>query len=222
MAYWGIAMTWWHPIWAPPSASDLAAGTAAATRAAELSANLPARERGYIDAVAVFYGDSKRVDHRTRAKAYSDAMLQLSKALPDDHEVQIFYALSLLGSAPPDDATFANQKKAAAILNALLPLEPQHPGIAHYMIHSFDYPQLAADALPAAHAYSRIAPGFAARIAYAVAHLHAFGSLAGFDRVEPRIGGRGPAPRCATTSRCNIDGYVACARLPRIRLPAER
>ncbi len=158
MAYWGIAMTWWHPIWAPPGASDLAAGTAAATRAAEISANLPARERGYIDAVALFYGDSKRLDHRTRAKAYSDAMLQLSKALPDDHEVQIFYALSLLGSAPPDDATFANQKKAAAILNALLPLEPQHPGITHYMIHSFDYPQLAADALPAARAYSKIAP----------------------------------------------------------------
>ena len=82
----------------------------------------------------------------------------MSDQLPDDHEAQIFYALSLLGTAPPDDATFANQKQAAAILNGLLPLEPQHPGIAHYMIHSFDYPQLAADALPAARAYSKIAP----------------------------------------------------------------
>ena len=78
--------------------------------------------------------------------------------MPDDHEAQIFYALSLLGTAPPDDASFANQKKAAAILNSLLPVEPRHPGIAHYMIHAFDYPELAADALPAAQAYSRIAP----------------------------------------------------------------
>ena len=85
-------------------------------------------------------------------------MARLAEQLPDDHEAQIFYALSLLGTAPPDDASFANQKKAAAILNGLLPLEPQHPGIAHYMIHSFDYPQLAAEALPAARAYSKIAP----------------------------------------------------------------
>jgi tetratricopeptide (TPR) repeat protein len=85
-------------------------------------------------------------------------MMRLSDQLSDDHEAQIFYALSLLGTAPADDATFANQKKAAAILNGLLPLEPKHPGIAHYMIHSFDYPQLAADALPAARAYSKIAP----------------------------------------------------------------
>jgi tetratricopeptide (TPR) repeat protein len=85
-------------------------------------------------------------------------MVRLSQQQPDDHEARIFYALTLLGTAPPDDASFANQKKAAAILNALLPLEPQHPGIAHYMIHSFDYPQLASDALPAARAYSKIAP----------------------------------------------------------------
>ena len=157
MAYWGIAMTWYHPIWAPPDSRELAAGTAAARRAAELAAKTE-RERGYIAAIGAFYRDSDRLDHQTRARAYSDAIGQLSKQLPDDHEAQIFYALSLLGTAPPGDASFANQKKAAAILNALLPLEPQHPGIAHYMIHSFDYPQLAADALPAARAYSRIAP----------------------------------------------------------------
>ena len=157
MAYWGIAMTWYHPIWAPPNPRELAAGTAAAKRVAELAANTE-RERGYIAAIGVFYRDSDRLDHRGRAQAYSNAIEQVSKQSPDDHEAQIFYALSLLGTAPPDDASFANQKKAAAILNALLPLEPQHPGIAHYMIHSFDYPQLAADALPAARAYSRIAP----------------------------------------------------------------
>lgn len=157
MAYWGIAMTWYHPIWAPPNSQELAAGTAAARKAAELDAKTE-RERGYIVAIGVFYRDSDRLDHQARARAYSDAVGQLAKQLPDDHEVQIFHALSLLGTAPPGDASFANQKKAAAILNSLLPVEPQHPGIAHYMIHSFDYPQLAADALPAARAYSRIAP----------------------------------------------------------------
>jgi tetratricopeptide (TPR) repeat protein len=157
MAYWGIAMTWYHPIWAPPNAQELTAGAAAARKAAELDAKTE-RERGYIAAIGAFYRDSDRLSHQARAQAYCDAIGQLSKQLPDDHEAQIFYALSLLGTAPPDDASFANQKKAAAILNSLLPLEPQHPGIAHYMIHSFDYPELAADALPAARAYSRIAP----------------------------------------------------------------
>ena len=157
MAYWGIAMTWYHPIWAPPNPQELAAGAAAAKKALALAAKTE-RERGYIAAIAAFYRDSDRLDHAARARAYSEAIRQLAKQLPEDHEAQIFYALSLLGTAPPDDATFANQKQAAAILNALLPLEPQHPGIAHYMIHSFDYPQLAADALPAARAYSKIAP----------------------------------------------------------------
>ena len=157
MAYWGIAMTWYHPIWAPPSAQELAAGAAAAKKAAELSGKTE-RERGYIAAIGAFYRDSDRLDHKARAQAYSTAIEQLSKQWPDDHEARIFFALSLLGTAPPGDATFANEKRAAAILNALLPLEPQHPGITHYMIHSFDYPELAADALPAARAYSQIAP----------------------------------------------------------------
>jgi len=157
MAYWGIAMTWYHPIWAPPNSQELAAGTVAAKKALELDAKTN-RERGYIAAINTFYRDSDRLDHQGRAQAYSDATLLLAKQLPNDHEAQIFYALSLLGTAPPDDASFANQKKAAAILNALLPVEPQHPGITHYMIHSFDYPQLAAEALPAARAYSKIAP----------------------------------------------------------------
>ena len=157
IAGWGVAMTWYHPIWVPPTLEDLAAGRAAATRASAIGAGTD-RERGYIAAIGAFYGDSERLDHRTRALAYRDAMERLSVEFPDDHEARIFYALALLGSAPPGDATFANQKKAAAILNGLLPEEPRHPGIAHYMIHAFDYPPLAADALPAARAYARIAP----------------------------------------------------------------
>ena len=157
MAYWGIAMTWWHQYWAPPNSRELEAGAAAARRAAELPAKTE-RERGYIAAIGAFYRDTDRLGHQARARAYSDAMEQLSRRMPDDHEVRIFYALSLLATAPPDDASFANQKKAAAILNSLLPVEPRHPGIAHYMIHAFDYPQLAVEALPAARAYSKIAP----------------------------------------------------------------
>jgi tetratricopeptide (TPR) repeat protein len=157
MAWWGIAMTWYHPIWAPPNSRELAAGAAAARRAAERPAKTE-RERGYIAAIGAFYRDSDRLDHQVRARAYGDAMEQLSRRMPDDHEAQIFYALSLIGTAPPDDESFANQKKAAAILNSLLPVEPRHPGIAHYMIHAFDHSELAAEALPAARAYSGIAP----------------------------------------------------------------
>jgi tetratricopeptide (TPR) repeat protein len=157
MAYWGIAMTWYHPIWAPPTPSDLSAGKTATGKAMELGGKTD-RERGYIDAVKAFYRDSETVPHDPRAKAYENAMAELSRRLPDDHEATIFYALALLGTAPPSDTTYANQKKAAAILNGLLPLEPEHPGITHYMIHSFDYPALASDALPAARTYAKIAP----------------------------------------------------------------
>ncbi len=157
MAYWGIAMTHYHPIWVPPSAEELAAGKAAAEKAAQLGGKTE-RERGYIGAVGAFYRDSETVPHGPRARAYGEAIEALSRRFPDDHEATIFYALSLLGTAPASDLTFANQKKAAAILNGLLPVEPRHPGIAHYMIHAFDYPPLASDALPAARAYAKIAP----------------------------------------------------------------
>ncbi len=157
MAQWGIAMTYYHPIWAPPTPDELAAGKTAAKKAEELGGKTD-RERGYIAAIGAFYRDSEKLDHRARAMAYRAALEELSRRLPEDHEATIFYALSLLGTAPPSDATFANQKKAAGILNGLLSAEPNHPGIAHYMIHSFDYPPLARDALPAARAYAKIAP----------------------------------------------------------------
>ena len=157
IAFWGVAMTYYHPLWAPPSPAELAAGREAAASATKLGGGTD-RENAFIGAIGVFYRDSETVPHGPRAQAYSRAMEEVSARFPDDHEAAIFYALSLLGTAPPLDTTYANQKKAAAILNGLLPLEPQHPGIAHYMIHSFDYPALARDALPAARAYSKIAP----------------------------------------------------------------
>src|SRR5262249_37553438 len=112
-----------------------------------------------IAAIGAFYnGDG--VPHATRVMAYEQAMASVAQRYPDDHEIAIFHALAILGVAynSPPDKTYRRQKDAAAILNRLLPLEPGHPGIAHYMIHSFDYPELAELALPAARAYSKIAP----------------------------------------------------------------
>lgn len=157
MAHWGVAMTYYHPIWAPPTPAELAAGRAAAEEAARLGARSE-RERGYIAAIGAFYRDADKLDHRTRALAFKDAMEKLAAADPKDHEAAVFHALALLGTAPPTDATYANQKRAAEILNRLLPEHPDHPGILHYVIHSFDYPALASLALPAARSYAKVAP----------------------------------------------------------------
>jgi tetratricopeptide (TPR) repeat protein len=157
MAQWGIAMTYYHPIWAPPSSDELAAGKAAAGKALDLGAKTE-REKGYIDAIAAFYSHEQRLDHRARASAYRDAMERLSQRFPDDHEAAIFYAVAIQGAKAPNDPTHADDKKSAAILNGLLASEPNHPGVAHYMIHAFDYPELAQEALPAARAYAKIAP----------------------------------------------------------------
>ena len=155
MAYWGIAMTYYHPIWAAPNAAELAAGRAASEKAAALGGGSE-RERAYIDAINVFYRDSETLPHAVRAAAYEEAILAVSRRFPDDHEATIFYALLLC--APSSDPAFVRQKQGAAILNGLLAIEPRHPGITHYMIHAFDYPPLAREALPAARSYAKIAP----------------------------------------------------------------
>ncbi len=157
MAQWGIAMTYYHPIWAPPSPVELAAGRAAAEKAAALGAKTD-RERGYIAAIGTFYRDTDKSDHRARAVAYQAALEDLSGRFPGDHEAKIFYAMMLVGTAPAGDPTLAQQRKAGEILNGLLASEPQHPGVVHYLIHSFDYPRLADQALAAARAYAKIAP----------------------------------------------------------------
>lgn len=158
MAWWGVAMSNLHPIWAPPTPSELKTGTEAALKAKETGAKTD-RERGYIDAINVYYADSDKLEHRTRMVAYEKAMDSLSNANPRDHEAAIFHALAILGTADAKDKTYAAQKRAAEILNRVLPLEPKHPGVAHYIIHSFDYPALANLALPAARTYAKLAPG---------------------------------------------------------------
>jgi hypothetical protein len=158
MAHWGVAMANYHPIWAPPMPDELRRGREAAEKARALGAPTE-RERAYIEAIHAFYADSDQRDHGTRAKAYAQAMSQVAAANPNDDEAAIFHALSILGIASPNDKTYAEQKRAAEILPRILPPQPGHPGIAHYLSHSYDYPALAELALPAARAYAKIAPG---------------------------------------------------------------
>ena len=160
MAWWGIAATWYHPLWAAPTPAELAAGRAAAERAAALGAGSE-REKAWIAAIGTFYADSEHADHATRAGRYRDALAAIAARDPDDHEARIFEALLLLGTAPLRDTTYAQQKKAVEILTPLVAEHPEHPGIAHYLIHSLDYPSLANLALDAARRYARIAPSSA-------------------------------------------------------------
>ena len=160
MAYWGIAMTYWAPLWAPPGKQDLEKGTAAAQKAAALHAKT-ARERDYIAAINAYYHDWPNSNPHQRADAYSKAMEKVYKDYPKDIEAKCFYALSLDAAALPSDKTYANQKKAGAILEKVFQAHPNHPGAAHYIIHSYDYPSLAPQALPAARRYASIAPAAA-------------------------------------------------------------
>ena len=155
MAHWGEAMSWYHPVWAPPTAAELAAGRTVAAAAAALPTKNE-RDAAFVAAIQSFYRDSETVDHRTRALAYEEAMRQVMERFPDDPEAAILYA-ELLAPATTDP-DLVKPRRAAAILEKLLPRYPRHPGIAHYLIHAFDYPQTAELALPAARAYAEIAP----------------------------------------------------------------
>jgi tetratricopeptide (TPR) repeat protein len=157
MAHWGVAMSLWHQLWNNPDAATAKRGLEEVDKAEKLHPKT-ARERDYIEAIGAFYRDASKKTHEARAKAYSDAMEKVYASYPDDHEAAAFYALSLLASEPEHDATFANRKQAAAILEKLFAAEPDHPGVAHYLIHTYDKPQLAQQGLPAARRYAEIAP----------------------------------------------------------------
>jgi tetratricopeptide (TPR) repeat protein len=171
MAQWGIAQTCWHPIWTPPTAEEMAAGSAAAKRAASLKST--PREQAFIAAINAYYdtpepaaggpvGQSCHgpVGPRERVAAYQQAMRKAYDAFPGDFETQVFYAFAVLavGYATPADTTLSNQKAAAEMLEALWQKNRLHPGVAHYLIHAYDYPSLATRGLPAAQAYAAIAP----------------------------------------------------------------
>ena len=158
MAHWGIAMSIWHQLWNKPEGEVLARGISECKAAETGKARVTAREAGFIDAICAFYSHSDTMDYDARARAYSAAMKKVYEANPDDHEAAAFYALSLLASEPHEDATFANRKQAAAILEKLFAIEPNHPGVAHYLIHTYDKPQLAQLGIPAARRYAAVAP----------------------------------------------------------------
>jgi hypothetical protein len=156
MGYWGIAMSVYYPLWQPPSEAMLARGRTALDKAATLTAT--PREKDYVAALATFYRDADKLDHRTRAVAYEKAMEQLAGRYPEDREASVFYALALDATALPTDKTYANQLKAAVILEKVFAEQPNHPGVAHYIIHSYDAAPLATRSLTAARSYSKIAP----------------------------------------------------------------
>ena len=160
MAHWGVAMSLWHPLWDPPEKEDLKRGLASLERAEKLG-TATAREQEYIAALKAFYSGWEKKDFHTRALAYEQAMAEVHQRHPEDREAAIFYALSLLATAEPKDKTYANQQKAGRILNELLPQMPNHPGVAHYLIHSFDHPGIAEQGLEAARRYAAIAPSSA-------------------------------------------------------------
>ena len=160
MAYWGIAMSNFHPLWTPPTRPQLQKGAKAITIAQSITQKNK-RESDYIDAIASFYQNWDKTDHLSRCINFEKAMEKIHADFPNDKEAAILYALALDGAADPADKTLAKQKKAGAILTALSPKEPYHPGIIHYIIHSYDYPELATLALPAARKYASVAPSSA-------------------------------------------------------------
>ena len=160
IAYWGIALSLlWNPHATPP-AKNLAEGASVIAKGKTVGAKTQ-RERDYIDALGTMYADYEKVDHRTRLLAYAKAMEQLAQRYPNDDEAQIHYALALNTSASPADKTYANQLKGAAILETIWARQPEHPGIAHYLIHLYDTPALADRGLTAARRYAKVAPAAA-------------------------------------------------------------
>ena len=158
MGYWGQAMAILHPLWTPPAAAELQAGLGAADRGLAL-ARTP-RDRDYLGAIRSYYADYATVEPKARLVAYSQAMEGVQRKNPRDREAKIFYALSLiaLGQENATDTTFAYQKRADSILEPLFKAEPEHPGLAHYLIHTNDVPPLAPHGLSAARRYAAIAP----------------------------------------------------------------
>jgi len=158
MAHWGIALNaWGNPFVGGPSGDRLVEGTKSAERAATISVRT-ARERGFIAAAGALYRDTAGSPNAVRLQAYADTMARLYRDYPRDTEVAIYHALAQIATASRTDTTFARQKRAIAILDPLYARYPNHPGLAHYIIHSADSPQLAALGLAAARRYAGIAP----------------------------------------------------------------
>ena len=158
MAYWGLALNAWNnPFAGGPEGAMLTLGARAAERGLALGGRTP-REQGFLNAAGALYRDAATTTNAARLAAYADTMARLYRDFPDDPEVAIYHALSLVATASRTDTTFAPHRRAAAILNPLFARFPTHPGLAHYIIHANDSPRLAHLGLDAARRYARIAP----------------------------------------------------------------
>ena len=159
MAHWGVAMSEYHEIWTRPDAAALKTGAEEMAEARELAAAraVTPREQAYIAALSAFYEQAPK-DYLQGIDAYTAHMGKLHADFPDDIEGAAFYALSLLADVAPDDASLTKERRALAVLLPLFKEHPEHPGLAHYIIHTCDTPALAQDGLEAAKVYARIAP----------------------------------------------------------------
>lgn len=160
MAHWGIAMSQFHEIWERPEDVTLRHGHEEIESAQKIGAKTE-REREYIAALGTFYSDPSKENYLRQAEAYSKAMAKLYQKYPDDLEAGAFYALSLMAAEKPDDRSHAATRKAVAVLNPLFQKQPDHPGLAHYIIHACDSPDMAQMGLAAARRYAEIAPSSA-------------------------------------------------------------
>ena len=160
MAYWGVAMSNFHPLWVPPSPAELKKGMQVVEAARSIK-NKTKRESDYIEAIAQFYEHADELDHRSRVLKFEKAMTDVYGLYTDDKEAAVFYALALNAAVDPSDKTYSRQRKAFELLEPIFQEQPLHPGIAHYIIHNMDYPGIAELALPAARKYASIAPASA-------------------------------------------------------------
>jgi tetratricopeptide (TPR) repeat protein len=157
VAYWGEAMTHFHQLLASPTTADIQAGAAELAQADRAREKSP-HEAAYIKALHCFFDGYREEDYLQHATAYADAMASVAKSYPDDLEAQVFYALALLASDPPNDVELMNPKKAFGILKPLFREHPNHPGISHYIIHACSNPEMAQEGLSGARRYAQIAP----------------------------------------------------------------
>ncbi|MEX0891760.1 MAG: hypothetical protein WEB88_06270 [Gemmatimonadota bacterium] len=197
IAYWGVAMSHFgNPMAGGAGPDQQALGWEAAQRARSLGARSD-RDHAFIDAAVALFEGHERADNRTRMRAYEAALAAVVERNPDDREATIFHRIMMVANADPADLTFARQREAATTLIPLFQQQPQHPGLAHYIIHAFDSPPLADQALDAARRYADIAPA-----APHALHMpsHIFTRLGYWDEsirtnrrsadVEPALGGK--------------------------------
>jgi len=156
MAYWGVAMSMYHSLWFEPNRQELEKGSRLISIAQDLTKS--DKEQMYLDAIGVFYKDWQEIDHAERGLMYEKKMEEIYQKYEDDTEAAVFYSLALNSTADPADENLTNQRKAGKILESLFAEQPNHPGIAHYIIHNYDNPVLAPKALPTARRYAKIAP----------------------------------------------------------------